>query len=58
MATKSSFTAEEWGTIEPYDRRNGHYRGRPSGVWGLLKDGMIAISRSVLDAPAFAFSLL
>jgi hypothetical protein len=42
MATKSSFTAEEWGKVlaSPMIAGMAITAADPSGVWGLLKEGM------------------
>ena len=42
MATKSSFTAEEWGKLlsSPMIAGMAITAADPSGVWGLLKEGM------------------
>ena len=42
MATKASFTVEEWGRVlsSPMVAGMAITAGDPSGVWGLLKEGM------------------
>ena len=42
MATKANFTAEEWGKVlsSPMIAGMAITAADPSGVWGLLKEGM------------------
>ncbi|MGB6755737.1 MAG: hypothetical protein WBE71_25085 [Xanthobacteraceae bacterium] len=51
MATKSSFTADEWKTIlgSPVLAGMAVTLAEPSGLWGLMKEGM-ASGRAVMDA--------
>lgn len=51
MATKASFTAEEWGRVisSPIVAGMAITAADPSGVWGLLKEG-IASGSALLEA--------
>jgi len=51
MATKNDFTAEEWNTVlgSPMLAGMAVTLGDPSGLWGMMKEGM-ASGRALLEA--------